>query len=49
MKTAVEGHYRRSSGSKRKSSKGLFDDIVLYEARDCISRQKVKKNKKREL
>ncbi|KAG4093531.1 hypothetical protein H8356DRAFT_948495 [Neocallimastix lanati (nom. inval.)] len=41
MKTAVEGHYRRSSGSKRKSSKGLFDDIVLYEARDCISRQKL--------
>jgi len=41
MKTAVEGHYRRSSGTKRKSSKGLFDDIVLYEARDCISRQKL--------
>jgi len=41
MKTAVEGHYHRSSGTKRKSSKGLFDDLVLYEARDCISRQKL--------
>lgn len=42
MKTAaVEGHYRRASNTKRKSSKGIFDDLVLYEARDCISRQKV--------
>jgi len=41
MKTAVEGHYRRSSHSKRKNSKGIFEDLVLYEARDCISRQKL--------
>jgi len=41
MKTAVEGQYRRASHSKRKSSKGIFDDLVLYEARDCISRQKL--------
>jgi len=42
MKTVVEGHYRRSSGSsKRKSSKGIYDDLVLYEARDCVSRQKL--------
>ncbi|ORX60864.1 hypothetical protein BCR36DRAFT_340808 [Piromyces finnis] len=42
MKTAVEGQYnRRTSSSKRKSSKGIFDDLVLYEARDCISRQKL--------
>jgi len=42
MKTAaVEGHYRRASNTKRKSSKGIFDDLVLYEARDCISRQKL--------
>jgi len=42
MKTAaVEGHYRRASNTKRKSSKGIFDDIFLYEARDCISRQKL--------
>ena len=43
MKTAFDGQqYKRSSHSKRKSSKGIFDDLVLYEARDCISRQKVK-------
>jgi len=42
MKTAVEGHYHRSSNTRRKSNKGLFDDLVLYEARDGASRQKVK-------
>jgi len=43
MKTAVEGQYSRRSSShtKRKSSKSIFDDLVLYEARDCISRQKL--------
>jgi len=44
MKTAVENQFSRRSShnSKRKSSKsGLFDDLVLYEARDCISRQKL--------
>jgi len=41
MKTAVENRYRRSSNSKRKPSKGMFEDLVLYEARDCTSRQKL--------
>jgi hypothetical protein len=44
MKTAVDNQFNRRSShnSRRKSSKGgLFDDLVLYEARDCISRQKL--------
>jgi len=41
MKTAVEGQYTRRPHHRRKSTKSIYDDLVLYEARDCISRQKL--------
>lgn len=45
MKTIIDNQFstrRTSHNSKRKSSKsGIIDDLVLYEARDCISRQKL--------
>jgi len=42
MKTAVESQYTRRPHHRKKSTKSIYDDLVLYEARDCVSRQKVK-------